>query len=60
MSNFGIEEQAKAVSDILHSSPLSPVLPFFAGLTGLSNPAVRDVLLEVTKHPSTGFVCCLS
>ncbi len=51
MSRFGSEEQAKAVSDVLHSSPLSPVLPFFAGLTGLSNPAVRDVLLEVTKQP---------
>ncbi len=45
-----IEEQVKAVSDVLRSSPLSPVLPFFAGLTGLSNPAVRDVLLEVSKH----------
>ncbi len=46
VSRLGSEEQAKAVSDILHSSPLSPVLPFFTGLTGLSNP----VLLEVTKH----------
>ncbi len=51
MTRLGSEEQTKVVLDILHSSPLSPVLPFFAGLTRLSNPSVRDVVLEVTKHP---------
>ncbi len=51
MFRLGSEEQAKAVSDVLHSSPLSSVLPFFAGLTGVSSPAVRDILLKVTKYP---------
>ncbi len=51
MSRLGSEEQTKAVSDVLHSNPLSFVLPFFAGLTGLSSPAVRDILLKVAKNP---------
>ncbi len=51
MARLGSDEQAKAVLDVLQSHPLSPVLPFFAGLSGLSNPAVRDHLEEVTKYP---------
>ncbi len=55
MFRLDSEKQAKAVSDVLHSSPLSPVLPFFAGLTGLSSPAVREILLKVTKYPLDKF-----
>ena len=51
ISKLSEEEQAKAVGQILHSTPLSTVLPFYAGLTGLSNESVCDILLEVTKQP---------
>ena len=47
--------QAKMISKILHRDPLSPVLPFYAGLTRLSNSGVHDVLLEVTKKPLDNF-----
>ena len=51
ISKFSEEEQTKTVRQILHSTPLSTVLPFYAGLTGLSNEGACDILLEVTKHP---------
>ena len=51
ISKLSEEEQTKAVRQILHSTPLSTVLPFYAGLTRLSNEGVRGVLLEVTKQP---------
>ena len=51
MSKLSEEEQTKSVGQILHSTPLSTVLPFYAGLTGLSNEGARDILLEVTKQP---------
>ena len=51
ISKLSEEEQTKAVGQILHSTPLSTVLPFYAGLTRLSNEGVRGILLEVTKHP---------
>ena len=38
------------VSQILNSNPLSPVLPFYAGVTKLSNPSVCSILMEVTKN----------
>ena len=45
------EEQTKYVGQILHSTPLSTVLPFYAGLTGLSNEGACGILLEVTQQP---------
>ena len=50
ISKLSEEEQTKAVRQILHSTPLSTVLPFYAGLTRLSNEDARGVLLEVTKQ----------
>ena len=50
-----LDWQTKVVSKILHRDPLSPVLPFYAGLTKLSNNGVRDVLLNVTKKPLNKF-----
>ena len=51
ISQCSQEEQAKAVREILHSTPLSLVLPFYAGLTKLATESARKVLLEVTKFP---------
>ena len=51
ISKLSEEEQTKAVGKILHSTPLSTVLPFYAGLTGLSNKCACTILLEVTKQP---------
>ena len=51
ISQCSHEEQAKAVREILHSTPLSLVLPFYAGLTGLATDSARKILLEVTKFP---------
>ena len=51
ISQCSTEEQAKAVREILHSTPLSLVLPFYAGLTELAINSARKVLLEVTKFP---------
>ena len=51
ISELSEKEQTKAVWQILHSTPLSTVLPFYAGLTRLSNEDARGVLLEVIKQP---------
>ena len=51
ISKLSEEEQTKSVGQILHSTPLSTVLPFYAGLTGLSNEGACGILLEVTKQP---------
>ena len=51
ISQLSEEEQTKCVGQILHSTPLSTVLPFYAGLTGLSNKGACGILLEVTKQP---------
>ena len=45
------EEQTEMAKEILHTNPLSPVLPFYAGLTKLSNVHIRNTLLEVTRRP---------
>ena len=39
------------VNEVLHTNPLSLVLPFYAGLTKLSNPGVCSILMEATKIP---------
>ena len=51
ISTLSIEEQSKQVHQILHNNPLSLVLPFYAGLTKLSNSSVCSILTEVTKNP---------
>ena len=51
ISNFTSEQQYKVVCQILHNNPLSQVLPFYAGLTRLSNSSVRSILMKVTKIP---------
>ena len=50
MSKLSEEEQTKSVGQILHSTPLSTVLPFYAGLTGLSNEGVCGILLAVAEQ----------
>ena len=51
VSQLSTEKQSKVVGQILHNNPLSLVLPFFAGLTKLSNSNVCSILMEVTKNP---------
>ena len=51
ISQMTEQEQTETVREILHTNPLSPVLPFYAGLTRLSNVHIRDILLEVTRRP---------
>ena len=51
ISKLTSEEQSKVVNEVLHTNPLSLVLPFYAGLTKLSNPGVCSILMEVTKNP---------
>ena len=51
ISKLSEKEQTKVIRQILHSTPLSTVLPFYAGLTGLFNEGACGILLEVTKHP---------
>ena len=51
ISKLSEEKQTSAIRKILHSTPLSLVLPFYAGLTGLATESARDILLEVTKFP---------
>lgn len=43
-------EQADAVSKVLYDTPLSLVIPFYAGLTRLTCRPIQDILLKVTKH----------
>ena len=49
MSYMSEEEQTKAVKEILKRNPLSQVLPFYAGITGLFNTSVQKQLLKVCK-----------
>ena len=51
ISKMTEEEQTEMAREILLSNPLSPVLPFYAGLTKLSNVHIRNTLLEVTRRP---------
>ena len=51
ISKMTDEEQTEMAREILHTNPLSPVLPFYAGLTKLSNVHIRNTLLEVTRRP---------
>ena len=51
ISELTSEEQSKMVCQVLHDNPLSLVLPFYAGLTKLSNFGVCRILTEVIKNP---------
>ena len=51
ISKLTSEEQSEVVCQILHNKPLSLVLPFYAGLTKLSNTNVCSILTEVTEKP---------
>ena len=44
-------KQVTTIQQILQKNPLSPVLPFYAGLTKLSNGGAFDMLLKVTDSP---------
>ena len=45
------EQQKEAVEELLHTSPLTRTLTFYAGLTKLENKGVLNVLLKVAKQP---------
>ena len=60
ISMLSEKEQTKAVRQILHSTPLSTVLPFYAGLTRLSNEDARGILLEVTKQPLDDYAATIA
>ena len=60
ISKLSEEEQTQCVGQILHSTPLSTVLPFYAGLTSLSNEGACGVLLEVTKQPLDWYAATLA
>jgi len=45
------EKQGEIIRQVLTSSPLSLVIPFYAGLTRLYNVDACGVLLEITRHP---------
>ena len=46
ISQLSGSKQTKTIKRILYSAPLSPVLPFYAGLTKLSNDGACTVLVE--------------
>ena len=46
-----LQQQAKRFDKILKHSPLSLMLPFYAGLTQLKEPQIISMLTEVAKRP---------
>ena len=46
-----LQKQAKHFDKILKHSPLSLMLPFYAGLTRLKEPRIISILTEVAKRP---------
>ena len=51
ISRLSEEEQAKSVGQILHSTPLSTVLPFYAGLTDTKS-ALKYLIEGVSRNTS--------
>ena len=51
LSTLAKEKQVKKFLKILQQSPLSLVLPFYAGLTQLNEPKIVSMLTEVTQRP---------
>ena len=45
------KHHTKLVEQLLEADPLNQALPFYAGLTGLSNSKVRKLLSNVLRHP---------
>ena len=43
--------QVAAIKKVFDQNPLSPVLTFYAGLTGLTVEQARDVVFEVVNYP---------
>jgi len=50
ISKLSSEKQSEIIRQVLSSSPLSLVIPFYAGLTRLCNVDARGVLLEITQQ----------
>ena len=44
-------QQVAAIKSVFDQNPLSPVLAFYAGLTGLAVGGVRDILFRVLESP---------
>lgn len=51
LSTLQKQKRAKQFDKILKHSPLSLVLPFYAGLTRLKEPQIISMLTEVAKRP---------
>lgn len=51
LSTIAKEKQMKNFRKILQESPLSLVLPFYAGLTQLNEPKIVSMLTEVAQRP---------
>jgi hypothetical protein len=51
ISQMEEHQQATAIKKVFDQNPLSPVLTFYAGLTGLTIKQARDVFLEVLNNP---------
>ena len=51
LSTISKEKQVKKFKKILQESPLSLVLPFYAGLTQLNEPKIVSMLTEVAQRP---------
>ena len=51
LSTLPKRKQITSFGNILKHSPLSLVLPFYAGLTQLNEPQIVTMLTEVTQHP---------
>ena len=51
ISQMNDHQQAVAVKTIFGQNPLSPVLTFYAGLTGLTIKQVQNIFFEVLNYP---------
>ena len=51
ISKLSGEEHTEVVRQILHTNPLGLALPFYAGLTKLSNSSACRILMKVTEKP---------
>lgn len=51
ISQMDEHQQVAAIKTVFDQNPLSPVLTFYAGLTGLSVKQAQDVFFEVLNYP---------
>ena len=49
--SLGLEEQRKAVTELLNNSPLSMTLSFYAGLSKLENKDILNLLVKKAEVP---------